>query len=110
MDALEGSEVQTREGDHDTRIGWDRKIPITYLLTALGIVAVQAIAMWANQRDMAKDVSALAKGQDKIAADMSAMRTDTQVISTEAVKQSVKIENIERRVDKIEARDNARSK
>ena len=104
--------MQTREGDDDggIRIGWDRKIPITYFLSALTIVAIQAVAMWANQRDMAKDVASLAKGQDKIAADVSAMRNDTQVISVEAVKTSVKIENIERRVDKIEARDNPRVK
>ena len=91
----------TREGDQGLHV--DRRVPITWLAGALGLVAIQAIVMWSNQQQIGKDVGNMFKAQDSIATDVKQIRSDVQVISIEAVKTSIKIEELQRRVSAIEA-------
>jgi hypothetical protein len=97
--------MQRRESDSDEGGGphWDRKIPVTWLISAIAFVAGQALVMWRNQDSISKDVAAVVKAQDAIAVDVKAIKTDVQVISIESVKTTIKLDELQRRVTALEA-------
>lgn len=91
--------TQLRESDHPSAqqvITIDRKIPLPWLLTGAGILALTLGTMYFDQRRSGEKIA-------EVASDVKAIREDVQRQGIKAVEDTYQLRDLSRRLTVLEA-------